>query len=87
MNKDLIKLMVTLAVVLGFVIFLSTLPSCPYKIGHRASKKLTVHQYDYILEVSDSNNAIFYTIYDEKHHRVGGVTADKLDSLIIADNQ
>lgn len=87
MNKDFIKLLVILAVALGFIILLSTLPSCTSRSGHRLSKKVVVHQYDYMLEVSDSNNRIFYNIYDEKHHLVGAVSANRLDSLIIADNQ
>lgn len=86
MNSNTSKIVVIIAFVLGIVLLASAVPSCS-KSGHRVSKKIETHQYDYILEVSDSNNRIFYNIYDEKHHRVGGVLANRLDSLIIADNQ
>jgi len=87
MKKNFILQLAILGLILGAIVYLTTIPGCQSKSGQRASKKVTVHQYDYLVEVSDSANAILYSVYDEKHQLVGAVLADKLDSLIIADNQ
>jgi len=51
--------------------------------------KITPHNYDYIIEVSDgdSDSTLTYTIYDQNHELVGdSLTSKDLDSVIILDN-
>ena len=47
-----------------------------------------IRDYEYIMTVEDGTNdsTLIYTIYDNKHNRIGVVGSNKIDSLIINDN-
>lgn len=46
-----------------------------------------IPEYEYSFEVDGTTNTLIYTIYDDRHHLVGTVQANQLDSLINADNE
>ena len=50
-------------------------------------KTSQLYEYEYIMTVDGTDSVNRYSIYDNVHNFVGNVTADKLDSLINADNQ
>jgi len=46
-----------------------------------------IPEYEYSFEVDGTTNTLIYTVYDDRHHLVGTVKANQLDSLINADNE
>jgi hypothetical protein len=69
---------------LFFVLYLSFEEKEEIKI-----EKITPHNYDYIIEVSDgdTDSSLNYTLYDQNHFLIGdSLNCKELDSIIIDDN-
>ncbi len=86
-NKSLVSgalILVALCLGLFFVLYLIFEPKEETVIN-----TTTIHDYDYLIEVSDgdTDSSLNYTLYDQNHVLIGdSLNCKELDSIIIDDN-
>lgn len=71
------------------ILLLSLLGTLYFYPAQSKTKQPVVHDYDYLIEVSDgdTDSSLNYTLYNQEHVMIGdSLNCKELDSIIIDDN-